>query len=48
MCINHAQTTIKSLARICVEKGADLLENETVVELNLKRDPIQVRTNREF
>ena len=41
-----AQTTIKSLARICVEKGAHLLENETVVELNLKRDPIQVRTNR--
>ena len=39
-----AEATIQSLVKTCTNKGADLLTNETVLELDLNRDPICIRT----
>ena len=40
-----ADSTIKSLIRICTEKRAKLLEKEKVIDIDFDSNPIQVRTS---
>ena len=40
-----ADNTIKSLIRICAEQKAELLEEESVIDIDFSSDPIQVNTS---